>query len=87
MKSRSVTLSADPELAKWCAALTAEVVADEVPEGWYTAAQLASKLSRAKSTMGKMLLEAVGTGKCERKTFRIACNCIVRPVPHYRLTK
>lgn len=76
---------ADPDLAKWCAALTAEIVTDEVPPGWHTSAELATKLGKPPSTMGKLLLAAVRAGKCETQKFRVQVGSFVRPVPHYRL--
>lgn len=75
----------DPDLAKWCAALAVQKAADEVPDGWLTAAELSEKLNKPLSTMGKMLLVAVRAGKCEVKKFRINCGVAVRPVPHYKL--
>jgi response regulator of citrate/malate metabolism len=75
----------DAQLAKWCDALTAAVVIDDVPNGWHTAADLAEKLDKPASTIGKLLLAAVRAGKCEVKKFRINCGAVTRPVPHYRL--
>jgi response regulator of citrate/malate metabolism len=75
----------DVDLARWCAALSAEVVTDEVPPGWLTAAELATKLNKSTSTMGKLLLAAVRAGKCDTAKFRVQVGSLVRPTPHYRL--
>lgn len=74
----------DDELAKWCAALTSEIVPDEVPEGWLTAAQLSERLNKPASTMGKMLTAAVRSGKAEVKKFRVMVGSFIRPTNHYR---
>lgn len=73
------------EAAAWAAALQAEVVTDQIPPGWHTSSELAAKLGKPISTMGKLLLAAVRAGKCETKKFRIDCGAFVRPVPHYKL--
>lgn len=73
------------EAAAWAAALATEVTTDEVPAGWFTAAELATKLQKSNSTMGKLLLAAVRAGKCDTNKFRVKGSCFVRPVPHYRL--
>lgn len=75
----------DPDLAKWCAALATEVVADEVPPGWHTAKQIAAATGKAHSTTGAQLCRAVSEGRCERKLFRVQTGDMVRPVPHYKL--
>ena len=85
MKSRSVTSKPDAELDKWCAALTAEIFTDEVPEGWLTAAQLSQRLNKPTSTMNKLLVAAVRSGKAEVKKFRVSVGAFVRPTQHYRL--
>lgn len=77
--------SPDPDLARWCAALSAEVITEEVPPGWHTTVQLSAMLKKPASTMGKLLLAAIRAGKCERHSFRIKTGAMVRPVPHYRL--
>ena len=77
--------SLDPDLAKWCAALTAPIVEDEVPPGWHTSRELSKRLCKSESRMGELLQAALAAGKCERKEFRINLNGRSRPVPHYRL--
>jgi len=84
MKSKFSTTK-DPDLAKWCQALAAPIVADEVPPGWVTARDLMHKLGRAESTIGKLLHRAVRDGRAERQDFRVAINGATRPIPHYRL--
>jgi hypothetical protein len=75
----------DQDLARWCAALAAPVVEDQVPPGWHTASDLAAKLGKPTSTMGKLLLAAIRAGKCETQKFRVPCGSLVRPTPHYKL--
>jgi predicted transcriptional regulator len=76
--------SPDADLARWCAALSAEVVTDEVPPGWLTTKDIAAKLGKGQSTVGAQLGRAVAAGTCERRNFRIRTGSIIRPVPHYR---
>jgi hypothetical protein len=76
---------ADPDLAKWCAALASPIVQDEVPPGWMTARELATKLKKADSTIGTLLTRAVVEGRAEKQSFRITSGQVTRPVPHYRL--
>lgn len=85
MKSQSVTLKPDAELARWCATLSAEVASEDVPEDWHTTVELAELLKKSVSTTGKLLCAAIRAGKCERRNFRIRTGGAVRPVPHYRL--
>lgn len=73
------------EAAAWAAALATEVTTDEVPSGWLTAKQIATKTGKAGSTIGTQLCRAVNEGRCERKSFRVKTGDFVRLVPHYRL--
>jgi hypothetical protein len=75
----------DPDLAAWCAALSAPVVTDTVPPGWFTSRQLAKKLGKSESRMGHVIGQAVAAGRAERQEFRITTGAVTRPVPHYRL--
>jgi response regulator of citrate/malate metabolism len=75
----------DPDLAAWCAALASPIIEDTVPPGWMTARELAKKLGKAESTMGKLLNRAVLDGRAEKQSFRITSGQVTRPVPHYRL--
>jgi response regulator of citrate/malate metabolism len=76
---------AEPDLAAWCAALASPIIEDTVPPGWMTARELAKKLGKADSTMGKLLNRAVAEGCAERQMFRITTGAVTRPVPHYKL--
>lgn len=63
-----------------------DLVADEVPAGWYTSEQIGSKkgVSREQATrqIGKLIL----AGKAERKRFRVKqIDGVVRPTYHYRM--
>jgi hypothetical protein len=92
MKSRPSTTKAggnlppplDPDLAQWCSALAAPAVTDVVPPGWFTTKQLADKLGKPRPTMGRLLAEAVGAGRCDVQRFRITTGSVTRPVPHYK---
>ena len=75
----------DPDLARWCAALTSPQVADKVPPGWHTTRELCAMLGKSDTTVSEQLRKAVAAGKCERREFRIAAANTVRGVPHYRL--
>lgn len=84
MKSK-VSTTKDPDLARWCAALAAPIVTDEVPPGWHTAKQIAAELGKATPTVGALLCRAVAEGRAERQSFRIRSGQVTRPIPHYRL--
>jgi hypothetical protein len=73
------------EASAWAAALASPVIEDTVPPGWMTARELAKKLGKADSTMGKLLNRAVLEDRAERQNFRIVVGAFTRPVPHYRL--
>lgn len=76
----------DPDLARWCAVLSAPSVAPElVPAGWFTVAQLAEKFNRSICNTSERVRRRVAAGKVEKKMFRIQLAKKVRPVPHYRL--
>ena len=74
----------DADLAQWCAALASPAVTDVVPFGWFTTKQLADKLGKPRPTMGRLLAEAVATGRCEVQHFRATTGSVTRPVPHYK---
>lgn len=76
---------ADPDLARWCAALAAPIVEDAVPPGWFTTKQLAAKLGKTRPTLARQMVEAVAAGKCEVRNFRINVGRFCRSTPHYRL--
>lgn len=84
MRANKVT--ADADLAKWCAALAAPLVAPEtVPAGWFTVAALAEKLDRSICNTSERVRRMVASGKAEKRMFRIQLAEKVRPVPHYKL--
>jgi len=79
-------MKADPDLAKWCAALAAPEAPDVVPPGWKTSSEIAAILGRSPCTALRYVSAAVAAGKCQAKKFRIqAGQRGVYPVPHYRL--
>ncbi len=69
----------------WEAALKPQMITDTVPPGWFTAAQLCEKLGKPRGSMGRMLVNAVEQGRCERKMFRVNVGAFARSTPHYRL--
>jgi hypothetical protein len=83
--SKKLTTTPDPDLAKWCAALAAPAIPDEVPPGWMTVQQLSIRLGVARRTVGERLSNAVREGRAERQNFRISTGAVTRPIPHYRL--
>jgi hypothetical protein len=85
MSRKIKQIGSDPDLARWCAALATPIVPDEVPSGWHTARDLAAKLGKPDSTVGKLLNRAVVEGRAEKQSFRITSGQVTRPVPHYRL--
>jgi hypothetical protein len=86
MKSQSVIAKPDPELARWCAALSApSTLPDIVPKGWFTIAQISDKLGRSSCNTQQRMRVMLKDGRAEQQTFRIATGKQVRPVPHYRL--
>ena len=85
-KKSATVVTPDPDLARWCAVLSAPSVAPEtVPPGWFTVAQLAEKLDRSICNTSERVRRMVAAGKAEKKMFRIQLAEKVRPVPHYRL--
>lgn len=85
MKSQSVILKPDAELAKWCEALSTQFAEETVPSGWKTSKQIAELLNRSPSRISEMLNTAIRNGRCEKKLFRVQNGGTVRPVPHYKL--
>ena len=75
----------DSDLAAWCAALTAPIVEDAVPPGWFTTKQLAKKLGKPRSSVQRDVFAAVDAGRCEVKSFRVCVGAFARATPHYRL--
>jgi hypothetical protein len=85
MKSKLSTTKPDPELARWCQALTIAQTEDEVPPGWFTTRALAAKLGKPRASLQRTLYAAVEAGKCEVRNFRVNVGSFSRSTPHYRL--
>jgi hypothetical protein len=76
----------EDSLARWSKALSSpSIEPEQVPEGWFTVAQLAEKIDRSHCNTGERVRRMVAAGKAEKKLFRIKLEEKVRPVPHYRL--
>ena len=75
----------DLQASAWAAALAPKVVQDEVPSGWHSVKQLSAKLGRPRSSLNRLLQDALADGRCEMQDFRVAAGRLVRKVPHYRL--
>jgi predicted transcriptional regulator len=87
MKSKHSTTTPDPDLAKWCAALSFTDVCDVVPPGWKTLAEIAIMLGRNRSTAQRQVTAAIAAGRFECQKFRVKVGQRSSyPVPHYRLT-
>lgn len=85
--SKRVTAEQLAESA-WKAALVAPTIeAEEVPDGWKTAIQLAQMTGRERSTITNRMSLLVRQGKAEMKRFRVMTGRGVYPTPHYRLLK
>lgn len=74
----------DLEASAWAAALAPRVIQDEVPSGWHTVKELSAKLGKPRSSMNRLLQDALADGRCEMQDFRVAAGRLVRKVPHYR---
>jgi predicted transcriptional regulator len=86
-KKPAKNVTADPDLAAWCAALAAPDVPDVVPPGWKTSTEVAAMLGRSPCTALRYVSAAVAAGKCEAKKFRVPAGLRgIYPVVHYRLT-
>ena len=93
MKSRPSTTKAggnlppslDPDLAKWCAALSTQAATDEVPPGWLRMSEIAALLGKSESHMAKLIRKAADQGRCETEMFRVPCGQRVLALRHYKL--
>ena len=83
-KKSAAKVTADPDLARWCAALVPNEV-DEIPDGWFSAADLANRLKKNRDTISGQISTAVREGRAEVKKFRVMTGRGAYPVPHYRL--
>jgi hypothetical protein len=64
MKSQTVTSKPDAELAKWCEALAAgTVVAEVVPNGWFTTKELSKARGRSECSTSTSLMRMVEAGQ------------------------
>jgi hypothetical protein len=85
-KKSAKNVTPDAELAAWCAALATPDTPDEVPPGWFTAAQLSEKVGMSYDWAGRRVGALVKAGKVEVKKFRIPSGQRgIYPVAHYRL--
>lgn len=81
----SKRIQADPDLARWCAALATSATADEVPPGWLRMDEIAKLLGKSESHTFKLLAAATREGRCETASFRVQRGSRVLPHKHYRL--
>jgi hypothetical protein len=84
-KKSAKNVMPDPELARWCQALTIAQTEDEVPPGWFTTRALAAKLAKPRASLQRTLYAAVEAGRCEVRSFRVNVGRFSRSTPHYRL--
>jgi hypothetical protein len=76
----------DSDLRRWCDMLTASSVEpDEVPEGWFTVAELAEQIGKSVCNTSERVRKMVKHNRALRKDFKIQLEQRVRPVPHYKL--
>jgi predicted transcriptional regulator len=71
----------------WLAVLSqaSKQIADEVPEGFKTVAQIAKETGKSNSQTAKYLREAVNLGLVEDAKFKVATGNKIYPVPHFRI--
>ena len=93
MKSKNSTTKAggnlppslDPDLARWCAALSSQSATDEVPPGWLRMSEIATLLGKSESHMAKLIRRSADQGRCETAMFRVQCGQRVLALRHYKL--
>tara|TARA_Y100000310_G_scaffold306858_1_gene348396 strand:+ start:597 stop:845 length:249 start_codon:yes stop_codon:yes gene_type:complete len=61
--------------------------ADEVPEGWRTAKEIAEQTSTSYSRTMKKLNELLDSGEVETKKFRRKAHHRIYPCPHFRYVR
>ena len=76
---------ADPDLAKWCAALSTQAATDEVPAGWLKMSEIATLLGKSESHTAKLIRRSAEQGRCETASFRVQCGQRVLALRHYKL--
>ena len=59
--------------------------AEEPPEGWKTANQIAGEIGRSRSHTVKMLQHAIELGSAERRIYQEWKGTRMFPTPHYRM--
>jgi AraC-like DNA-binding protein len=77
--------SLDPDLARWCAALSTQAATDEVPPGWLKMSEIATLLGKSESHMAKLIRRAADDGRCETAMYRVQCGQKVMALRHYKL--
>jgi predicted transcriptional regulator len=87
-KSKITAEQIESSLAEFCTELNkSSVKLDQVPPGWFTAAELAAEVNKAAITISQRLRKLIKNGQAERRDFTIQLEQVARPVPHYRLLK
>ena len=69
----------------WAAVLAPRDTQEKVPSGWHTVKELSAKLGKSRSSLNRLLQDALADGRCEMHDFRVATGRLVRKTPHYRL--
>jgi len=59
--------------------------AEPVPEGWYRREEIFTMLKLKHSSGTRVLRKIIGSGRVDRKEFRVETKLGVRAIPHYRL--
>lgn len=88
--SRKVDSSDKPPraLTEWAEALQSVVeISDDVPDGFYTIAELADKLHISLSTVRRKVYAMRKEGKVEMKRFRRQGTAKIYPVNHFKITE
>jgi predicted transcriptional regulator len=78
---------ADMTANDWLAVLAkaSKQIADEVPEGFKTVAQIAKETGRSNSQTAKYLREAVKVGLVEERRLKVPTGNKLYPTPHFRI--
>ena len=84
MRSKKLT-TPDADLARWCAALSSQATADEVPSGWLRMSEIATLLGKSESHMAKLIRRSAEQGRCDTASFRVQCGQRVLALRHYKL--
>ena len=84
-KKSAKNVTADPQLAAWCAALASTAATDEVPPGWLRMTELAAMIGKSDSQTAKLVRKAADDGRCETAMYRVQCGQRVMGLRHYKL--